>query len=46
VALALTIERLYRLRYLHRGSHHPRAAVELVRLLWLGLSSPRALDSS
>ncbi|HTG60342.1 MAG TPA: hypothetical protein VMG63_13175, partial [Terriglobia bacterium] len=46
VALALTIERLYRLRYLHRGSHHPREAVELVRLLWLGLSSPRALDSS
>jgi len=46
VALALTIERLYRLRYLHRGSHHPRQAVELVRLLWLSLSAPRALDSS
>ncbi len=46
LALALTIERLYRLRYLHRGSHRPRQAVELVRLLWLSLSSPRALDSS
>jgi len=46
VALALTIERLYRLRYLHRGSHPPRPAVELVRLLWLGLSAPRAFDSS
>lgn len=33
VALALTIERLYRLRYLHRGSHRPREAVTLVRLL-------------
>jgi hypothetical protein len=39
-------ERLYRLRYLHRGLHRPRQAVALVRLLWLGLSSPRALDSS
>jgi Transposase DDE domain len=46
LALALTIERLYRLRYLHRGSHRPRQAVELVRLLWLSLSSPRAFDSS
>jgi len=46
VALALTIERLYRLPYLHRGSHRPREAVELVRLLWLSLSSPHALDSS
>jgi hypothetical protein len=46
VALALTIERLYRLRYLHRGLHHPREAVALVRLLWLSLSSPRAIDSS
>jgi hypothetical protein len=46
LALALTIERLYRLRCLHRGSHRPRPAVELVRLLWLSLSSPRALDSS
>jgi hypothetical protein len=46
VALALTIERLYRLRYLHRGLHHPREAVGLLRLLWLSLSAPRPIDSS
>lgn len=45
-ALALTIERLYRLRYLHRGTHRVRAAADLVFQLWLSLSSPRALDSS
>lgn len=45
-ALALTIERLYRLRYLHRGSHPVPTAMELLNLLWLSLSSPRALDSS
>lgn len=45
-ALALTIERLYRLRYLHRGSHRPHAAVDLLRLLWLSLSSPFAFDTS
>ena len=46
VALALTIERLYRLRYLHRGSHRPHSAVDLVLILWLSLSSPFALDTS
>lgn len=46
VALALTIERLYRLRYLHRGSHPVRTAIALLRLLRLSLSSPAALDSS
>lgn len=40
-ALALTIERLYRLRYLHRGSHPRLSAIELCRLLWLNL--PRSL---
>ncbi len=35
--LALTIERLYRLRYLHRGSHPRLSAIELCRLLWLNL---------
>jgi hypothetical protein len=39
-ALALTIERLYRVRYLHRGTHPPRSAIELVRLLWLSLGRP------
>jgi len=38
-ALALTIERLYRLRYLHRGSHPRLSAIELCRLLWLNLAS-------
>jgi hypothetical protein len=44
--LALVIERLYRIRYLHRGSHPVRSSEELCFLLWLGLSRPRALDSS
>ena len=42
IALALTIERLYRLRYLHRGQHPVYPAVTLVRLLWLSLGSPQA----
>ncbi len=44
--LALTIERLYRLRYLHRGTHRPRTAMDLVRLLRLNLVLARAIDSS
>lgn len=44
--LALTIERLYRLRYLHRGTHRVRTAIELVRLLWLSLSRPSFTDTS
>ena len=43
---ALTIERLYRLRYLHRGSHPVRSAIELTRLLWLALSAPAVYDTS
>lgn len=35
--LALMIERLYRLRYLHRGSHPVLAAMQLKDLLWLSL---------
>ncbi len=42
VALALTIERLYRLRYLHRGPHAVYTAIALVRLLRLSLGSPKA----
>lgn len=45
-ALALTIERLYRLRYLHRGRHRPRSAIELVRLLWLSLGRPVEFNTS
>lgn len=44
-ALALMIERLYRLRYLHRGSHPIRSAMELVRLLWLSLGRPVEFDT-
>src|SRR5207245_11501922 len=44
--LALTIERLYRHRYLHRGTHRVRTAIELVRLLWLSLARPSFTDTS
>jgi hypothetical protein len=44
--LALVTERLYRLRYLHGGTHPVRSAKELCRLLWLGLSRPLAPDTS
>lgn len=40
--LALTIERLYRLRYLHRGNHHPMKPIDLLRLLRLQLGALRA----
>jgi len=42
--LALTLERLYRIRHLHRGNHPVLEAIELLRLLWLSLPSPA--DSS
>lgn len=44
--LALTIERLYRLRYLHRGTHAILSAIQLCRLLWLSLSRTPAPDTS
>jgi hypothetical protein len=40
------IERLYRQRYLHRGEHGIRSAIELKNLLWINLSPPGRLDSS
>ncbi len=43
LALAMTIERLYRQRYLHRGTHPIYTAIALVRLLWLSLGSPHAI---
>jgi len=46
VLLAVVIERLYRLRYLHRGLHRVRTAIELVRVLWLSLSRPPTADTS
>jgi len=44
--LALTIERLYRLRYLHRGAHRPATAIEFVRVLRLSLCPRRTPDTS
>jgi len=44
--LAMMIERLYRIRYLHRGTHRRRSANQLCRLLWLSLSRPCTLNSS
>lgn len=38
--LALVISRLYRLRYLHRGTHKVISARQFVRLLWLDLGGP------
>jgi hypothetical protein len=43
---ALTIERLYRLRYLHRGSHRPATPIEFLRMLRLSLCPRRHLDTS
>jgi len=44
--LALTIERLYRIRYLHRGTHPILEAITFCRLLWLSLSRPLPHDTS
>jgi hypothetical protein len=44
--LALTVERLYRLRHLHRGTHPVRTAMDLLLLLQLSLSTPALTDSS
>jgi hypothetical protein len=44
--LAMVIERLYRVRYLHRGKHRRRTAIELVRLLRLSLARIPATNSS
>jgi hypothetical protein len=44
--LALTIERLYRVRYLHRGTHPILQPITLWQLLWLSLSPPAADDTS
>jgi hypothetical protein len=44
--LAIIVERLYRLRYLHRGTHRRHSADQLCRLLWLGLLHSGELNSS
>jgi hypothetical protein len=46
IALAMVIERLYRLRYLLRGDHAIRSAIDLFTCLWLSLGSGRPLDTS
>jgi len=46
IILALTIERLYRLRYLHRGTHLPRSGAELFLALWVNLFRPCSADTS
>jgi len=43
--LAMMIERLYRIRYLHRGPHGRHSADQLCRLLWLGLARSCGIDS-
>jgi len=40
VVLTLTLERLFRLRYLHRGTHPLLTAIALVRRLRLSLGAP------
>jgi hypothetical protein len=44
--LALCVERLYRLRYLRRGTHRALSAVELWRRFWISLGAPEAFDTS
>jgi hypothetical protein len=39
ILLAMVIERLYRMRYLHRGAHDIRSAADLCTFLWLTLGS-------
>jgi hypothetical protein len=46
ICLALTIERLYRLRYLHRGTHRVWTAIALVRQLRQSLGAPVVYDTS
>jgi hypothetical protein len=43
--LAVTLERLYRLRYLHRGRRPCCTAIEFLRLLRLSLCPSRGFDS-
>jgi len=45
IALALVVERLFRLRYLHRGEHGIRSAMDLLTYLWLTLGSRSPPDT-
>ena len=46
IILAITLERLFRLRYLKRGSHKPRSAIALLRALHLSLGHCCRCDTS
>jgi len=46
ILLAMVIERLYRQRFLHRGDHGIRSAMDLVTYLWLSLGSRSSPDTS
>jgi hypothetical protein len=45
IFLSLCIERLYRLRYLHRGNHAPLKPIELLRRLHLSIAQPAVTDT-
>ena len=44
--LAISIERLYRARYLHRGKHPVPRAIDLLYQLWINLSRVPQTDTS
>jgi hypothetical protein len=46
ICLTLCIERLFRLRYLHRGTHRPPSSIHLLRRLRLSLTAPPFCDTS
>ncbi len=46
ILLAIVMERLYRLRYLHRGNHRVPSAIDLLYTLLINLSCPPRQDSS
>lgn len=46
ILLAIVLERLFRLRYLKRGSHKPRTAIALLRALRLSLGHCARCDTS
>jgi hypothetical protein len=43
---ALTIERLYRIRFRHRGTHTVHSAEQHCRILWVSLSHPLLPNTS
>ena len=46
ILLAMVIEGVYRMRYLHRGEHGVRSAADLCAFLWLTLGSRSPPDSA